>query len=145
MHTHFQTGITLLEILLVLVLVGILATMAGPKIQIHWFEQQGEFQQVLSTIRYAHQVATASECQVRVQVSGNQVSLYYNDIPKRCGNDPLINLLMGEAVAVKVSAGIIGMGWIYDEQGHPLTGQQNISVGPYKLRVEAATGFVHLL
>ena len=145
MYTHFQTGITLLEIVLVLMLISILATMTAPKIHIHWFEQQGELQQVLSTLRYAHQVAMASGCQVHVRVNNDQVSLYYNGVPKRCGNGPLFNFFMGEAVSVKVNVSIIGAGWFYDEQGHPLSGQQNISVGSYKLRVEATTGFVHVL
>jgi hypothetical protein len=52
---------------------------------------------------------------------------------------------MGGAVKVKVNAGIQGRGWIYNEQGYPLTGPQNLSIGDYNLRVEAVTGFVHVL
>ncbi|MDM8562488.1 type II secretion system protein [Candidatus Marithioploca araucensis] len=140
-----QTGFTLLEMVLVITLIGMLATIAVPKINTRLFEQQGEFQQALTALRYAHQIAIASECQVRVQVSGDTISLYYNDVPTRCGSEAVISPIMGGAVKVKVNAGIQGRGWIYNEQGYPLTGQQNLSIGNYNLRVEAVTGFVHVL
>ncbi len=145
MYPRSQTGFTLLEMMLVITLIGILATIAVPKINTRWFEQQGEFQQALTALRYAHQIAIASECQVRVQVSGDTISLYYNDVPTRCGSEAVISPIMGGAVKVKVKAGIQGRGWIYNEQGYPLTGQQNLSIGDYNLRVEAVTGFVHIL
>ncbi len=145
MYPRSQTGFTLLEVMLVITLIGILATIAVPKINTRWFEQQGEFQQALTALRYAHQIAIASECQLRVQVSGDTISLYYNDVPTRCGSEAVTSPIMGGAVKVKVNAGIHGRGWIYNEQGYPLTGQQNLSIGNYNLRVEAVTGFVHIL
>ncbi|RKZ51764.1 MAG: hypothetical protein DRR16_05385 [Candidatus Parabeggiatoa sp. nov. 3] len=143
MKYKHQTGFTLLEMLLVITLIGILAITVGPKVKTRWFEQHSEFQQVLTALRYAHQMAIASECQVRVQVSGDMLSLYYNGVPTRCGSEAIISPIMGGAV--KVKAGIYGEGWIYNEQGYPLTGQQNISIGHHNLRIEAVTGFVHLL
>lgn len=142
-HKLHLAGFTLLEMALVITLIGILATIAIPKINTHWFEQQAEFQQALTVLRYAHQVAIASGCQVRVQVSGDTISLYYNNTPTRCGGGVVINPLLG-AVSVKINAAVYGDGWIYDEQGKPLTGQQNLSIGDYNLRVEAVTGFVHV-
>lgn len=132
---------------LVITLFGILAAVAVPKINTRWFEQRGEFQQALTALRYAHQMAIASECQVRVQVSGDTISLYYNNVPTRCGDEAVINPMMGGgAVKVKVNVGIQGRGWIYNEQGNPLfTESQDISIGDYNLRVEAVTGFVHVL
>jgi prepilin-type N-terminal cleavage/methylation domain-containing protein len=140
-----QTGFTLLEMVLVITLIGILAITVVPKVNTRWFEQHGEFQQVLTALRYAHQIAIASECQVRVQVNGDTLSLYYNGVPTRCGSEAVISPIMGGAVKVKVNADIQGGGWIYNEQGYPLTGQQNLSIGYYNLRVEAVTGFVHVL
>jgi len=145
MYPRFQTGFTLLEIVLVITLIGILAITVGPKVKTRWFEQHGEFQQILTALRYAHQIAIASECQVRVQVSSEMLSLYYNDVPTRCGSEAVTSPIMGGAVRVKVNASIHGSGWIYNEQGYPLTGQQNLSIGNYNLRVEAVTGFVHVL
>jgi MSHA pilin protein MshC len=65
MYPRSQTGFTLLEVMLVITLIGILATIAVPKINTRWFEQQGEFQQALTALRYAHQIAIASECVFR--------------------------------------------------------------------------------
>jgi hypothetical protein len=64
-------------------------------------------------------------------------------VPTRCGSEAVVN--HRGVVKVKVSAGIYGRGWTYDEQGNPLTGLQNLSIGDYNLRVEAVTGFVHVL
>ena len=143
-HKLHLAGFTLLEMALVITLIAILATIAIPKINPHWFEQQAEFQQALTVLRYAHQVAIASGCQVRIQVSSDTISLYYNNAPTRCGGGAVINPLLGGAVRVTVNVGVYGDGWIYDEQGKPITGQQNLSIGDYNLRVEAATGFVHV-
>ncbi len=146
MFTRSQTGFTLFEMVLVITLIGILAAVAVPKINTRWFEQRDEFQQALTALRYAHQIAIASECQVRVQISGDTISLYYNNVPTRCGDEAVINPMMDAAVKVKVNAGIQGKGWIYNEQGNPLlTKSQDISIGDYNLRVEAVTGFVHVL
>lgn len=140
-----QTGFTLLEMVLVITLIGILAITIVPKVETHWFEQRGEFQQVLTALRYAHQIAIASECQVRVQISGKILSLYYNGVPTRCGSGAVIYPTMGGAVKVKVNAGIHGQGWVYNVQGIPLTGPQNLNVGDYNLRIEEVTGFVFVL
>jgi prepilin-type N-terminal cleavage/methylation domain-containing protein len=143
MKYKHQTGFTLLEIVLVITLISILAITVAPKVETRLFEQHGEFQHLLTALRYAHQIAIASECQVRVQVSDEMLSLYYNGVPTRCGSEAVISPIMGGAV--KVKAGIYGEGWIYNEQGYPLTGQQNLSIGNDNLRIEAVTGFVHVL
>ncbi len=142
--TH-QTGFTLLEIVLVITLIGILAVTIVPKVETRWFEQRSEFHQILTALRYAHQIAIASECQIRVQVNGKMLSLYYNGIPTRCGSEAVTNPIMNGAVKVQVNANIHGKGWIYNEQGHPISGQQNLTIGDNNLRVEAGTGFVHIL
>lgn len=143
MYLRSQTGFTLLEMVLVITLIGILTITVVPKVETRWLEQHGEFQEVLTALRYAHQVAIASECQVRVQVSGKMLSLYYNGVPTRCGSEAVISPILGGVVQVKVNAGIYGEGWVYNEQGFPLSGQQNLSISDYHLRVEALTGFVH--
>jgi hypothetical protein len=36
---------------------------------------------------------------MRVQVSGDTISLYYNDVPTRCGSEAVISPIMGGAVS----------------------------------------------
>lgn len=138
-----QVGsITLVEVLALVILLGLLLLTAVPKLDVRWFKQHGEFQQVLTLLRYAHQVARASECQVLVTVSSETVSLHYNNAPTRCGAGPVVNPLTGEAAQIKVSADIGGSGWTLDERGHPASGSQTLSIGSYSLQVEADTGLI---
>ena len=62
-----QRGFTLVELILVMIVIGILAAVAGPRFfSRNVFDERVYFEDVLATVRYAQKVAVASGCRVRV-------------------------------------------------------------------------------
>ena len=62
-----QRGFTLVELILVMVVIGILAAVVGPRFfSRDVFDERVHFEEVLATVRHAQKVAVASGCLVRV-------------------------------------------------------------------------------
>ncbi len=60
-------GYSLFELIIVILLIGILAAYAVPRLEIDAFQSKGFFQQSLSSIRFAQKQAIATGCNVQVQ------------------------------------------------------------------------------
>jgi len=68
-----QRGFTIVELIMVIVIIGILAAVAGPRFfSKSNFDERFYFEEVLSTVRYAQKLAVASGC--RIQVSQDSTS-----------------------------------------------------------------------
>ena len=68
-----EHGFTIVELILVIVIIGILAAVVGPRFFTRSnFDERFYFEEVLSTVRYAQKLAVASGC--RIQVSQNSTS-----------------------------------------------------------------------
>jgi MSHA pilin protein MshC len=64
-----QRGFTLVELILVMVVIGILAAVVGPRFfSRDVFDERIHFEQALAAVRYAQKVAVASGCSIRAQV-----------------------------------------------------------------------------
>ncbi len=141
-YSSLQQGVTLVELMIVLVLVGILALWVVPRLEINQLNGQGETQQILMTLRYAHQTALTSGCAINVILTPNTVSLNYGN--SVCGNHvPLKLPHSDQAFLLTTQTPINGLSWTYSATGQPSL-SQDIQVGEHTFHVEAETGFVYL-
>ncbi|HTN29382.1 MAG TPA: type II secretion system protein [Pseudomonas sp.] len=64
-----QRGFTLVELILVMVVIGILAAVVGPRFfSRDVFDERIYFEQALAAVRYAQKVAVASGCSIQAEV-----------------------------------------------------------------------------
>jgi len=81
-----QHGFTLVELILVIVVLGILAAVVGPRFfDRQVFDQRLHYEESLAALRYAQKRAIAGGCPVRVQVAATEYSVSF---AASCGEAP---------------------------------------------------------
>jgi len=71
-----QTGFTLVELIMVIVMLGILSATALPKFfKTNTFAERAFFADTLNAVRYAQKLAVATGCSVQVSISSNSYTL----------------------------------------------------------------------
>ena len=70
-HSRRRAGFTLIELTLVLVLLGILAVVAIPRLDTRGFDDYAYAEELRSALRYARQVAVARNATIAVPITGN--------------------------------------------------------------------------
>ncbi len=147
---HFAKGgqgFSLVELIVVILLVGIMTAVIAPRLQRTQINELGFFQVTLAAIRYAHKVAIASGCDVRVEFTSSSVSLRYAGNPAACGTgdvvDPSTNSPFN--VVAPGAASIAGVSFVFDMIGDPSIGQDivinNTDASTRTIRVVDETGF----
>jgi len=76
MNQNKQTGFTLVELVMVIVMLGILSVTALPKFfEKITFSERAFFSDTLNALRYAQKLAVATGCSVQVAISSNSYTL----------------------------------------------------------------------
>ncbi len=158
-----QRGFTMAELVIVMVLVGVLAAVALPRLfDLNQFSARGVHDFVVASLRYAQKSAVAMRRNVCVAISASQVTITFastSGVDQTCAAaNALINPGNGRAFgdssnALSTRAPVsTPVSLIFDAQGRPLSAPSTpmasaltISVTGYAtpITIEPATGTVH--
>jgi MSHA pilin protein MshC len=139
-----STGFTLPELVLVLVLVGLLAVFAVPRLNVAAFEQRIFADEVANALRYARRVAVQSGCAVSVSASraADRVTVSYTGAGGSvCTAGALSHPSRGGDFVLEgnvASSGTVA----FDGRGRSAGGAIALGGGETVL-VEPGTGYVH--
>ncbi len=75
--TLSYSGFTLIELVVVILLLGILATYVAPRLNLDGFRQTGFVQQTTAAIRFAQKQAIGSGCEVSVSITAVDCSVQF--------------------------------------------------------------------
>ncbi|MDH1054161.1 pilus assembly FimT family protein [Aquipseudomonas alcaligenes] len=153
-----QRGFTMVELIMVIVILGILAAVVGPRFfDRQVFDERLYFEQSLSAVRYAQKLALSSGCPVRAQVGAAGYALSY---AAACGGlvdgSPVANPVGGGDYAQAAPAGVAidprldivfnSLGCLSASAACPDgAAAQTAGIGGFTFRVHAATGFIESL
>ncbi len=148
-------GFTLVELVVTVVIIGIIATVAGSKFfSADKFSEMGYADIAANAARYAHKLALASGCDTRVQITASNISLFQRATDCTSGNFTRSVLRPGgsnwsEAAPPGVVATALDI--YFDNRGRPfqhatavaLSSPVTVTVGSRIITIEAETGYVH--
>jgi MSHA pilin protein MshC len=153
-----QSGFTLTELVVVIIVTAILAVVVGARfLSRSAFEARGYFDQSQALVRYAQKAAIAQRRTVLISVSGGVLSACFDDNSDGdCsdpGEAPVQSPGSGSALSIAppagVSFGLAPSAFRFDGLGRPSPdGQYTLSVsvsgeGVRNFTVERETGYVH--
>lgn len=145
-----NSGFTLVELVIVIVIIGIIAAVSAPRFgKISSFEERGFFDEALSAVRYAHKLAIASGCNIQVQFTTSSYVLN-RDTNCNTGNPPSFSQPVRDPAGGGNFSSTAPNGvslststFYFDKIGQPSVNGTNISVGTRNIVIEAITGFAH--
>lgn len=138
-------GYTLIELIIVMLLVGILAAYAVPRLNLAGFRSAGFSQQSLAAIRFAQKQAISTGCSVEVEINTVDSDICELKWSGCAANANLQNPASGSVdfCADSTPEGSIpAVNFTFNRLGAPSAGQ-SFSIDGRTITVEANTGFVH--
>ena len=161
-QVRHSTGFTLVELVTVIMLVGIMAVLAGSRFfSKSTFDERGFFELSIQAVRYAQKVAIASGCDVRVEFASSGYSMQEWINGASCAADPAdtgLTLLQrpggGNFTDTKPSGVSVSAALLYfDSIGRPrdanigvgfgnlLSSSTGVTISSRTLTIEPETGF----
>ncbi|MEW6352728.1 MAG: type II secretion system protein [Pseudomonadota bacterium] len=146
-------GFTTVELVVTLIILGLLATIAGPRFfDKLTFDERGFYDEVLSAVRYAQKYAISSGCEVQFDITSNTYTLNqrFTDCTTGAFTRPVYNPGTHTAFTGTAPSGVtLGMSpvttIVFNAQGF-VPAQSNttiaITVGGRTITVIGGTGFV---
>jgi MSHA pilin protein MshC len=140
-------GFTLVELTMVLVIIGILAAVVGPRFfDRQVFDERLFYEESLAAVRYGQKLALAGGCLIQVSLDGNGYRLrrannctggaYGTEVLGPDGQIPFAGTVPS---GVSVSASTFPV--VFDSLGRP-SAAASATLGAFTIRVTADTGLV---
>jgi len=147
-----KRGFTIVELILVIVIIGILAAVVGPRFFARKnFDERFYFEETLSAVRYAQKLAVASGCNIQFSINGSEgYALNYGG--GDCGTGQVQDPAGGGRYANSLEPGVAVQNPLtltFNSLGSINTpicpnGICMATVGGFTFRVHAATGFIEV-
>lgn len=141
-------GFTLVELVMVIVIIGILAVVVGPRFfERRVFDERLFYEESLAAVRYGQKLAVASGCLVQVNLNASGYSVLqaanctggaYNVSVPGADGKPLAGTV---PAGVSVTAGTPPFPVVFASQGQP-SAAASASIGSLTISVSAGTGLV---
>lgn len=143
-------GFTIIELIIVIVIVGIVATYVIPKITLNVFKESADIDVFISNVRYAQHKSMVTGSRWRIKIDSLN-SEYFLDNDSTSSND--LPQLPGEDNPVKLSSGISSniSVFFFDYLGRPtdngnnlITTAINVIIGSKTIIIEPYSGGVYV-
>ena len=142
-----QRGFTIVELVLVIMIIGILAAVVGPRFfDRQVFDERLFFEETVASVRYAQKLALASGCLTQVSLNTDGYLLrraasctsgaFSADVRGPDGQIPYAN-----TVPAGVAVSAINFPVVFDSLGRP-SSAASAAIGSFTFNVAAETGLV---
>ncbi len=149
-----QRGFTIVELIMVIVIIGILSAVVGPRFfSKSNFDERFYYEELLSAVRYAQKLAVAGGCSIQVEVraSGTALSYFANCGVKSSGDALAGDHAIANPRAIKVvpdpfSVVFNSLGCVSGTATCPAQGVDELQIGEssFKVKIHRATGFIEV-
>lgn len=151
-------GFTLVELILVMVIIGVLAAVVGPRFfDRPVFDERLFFEETLAAVRYGQKLAVASGCPTQVSLDngyllrqaadciGGASAVYSVEVRGPDGQRPFANTEVPIGVSITPTNFPVvfdSLGRPVDAQGDPVANKATATIGSFTLTVTPQTGMV---